>query len=181
MLHPKHTAIIIVDIINDFNFPHGEMLKQHTQRILPNILQLKQYARIHHFPIIYVNDHYELWQADLQRIYHKCCSPSNEELLKPMMPDVEANDYFLIKPKHSGFHQTALQALLAHLQIEHVIITGIAGNICVLFTANDAYMREYTISVPEDGIASNNEQDNAYALRMMNNVLKADITPIQSF
>jgi nicotinamidase-related amidase len=55
-------------------------------------------------------------------------------------------------------------------------MTGIAGNICVLFSANDAYMREYRLHIPHDCIASNDDHDNANALKMMENVLKANIT-----
>ncbi|MCY7801764.1 cysteine hydrolase family protein, partial [Bacillus haynesii] len=86
------------------------------------------------------------------------------------------SDYFLIKPKHSAFYGTALETLLHELHVDHLIITGVAGNICVLFTANDAYMREYDITIPRDCIASNNEKDNEYALTMMENVLFANIT-----
>ncbi len=176
---PKQTAVLFIDMINDFKFTHGHTLLAQTKKMLPNILKLKQYAKEHHFPIIYINDHYNLWQADLQRIYQKCRNEENEELLEQIVP--HETDYFLIKPKHSAFHQTALHALLSELGIKHLILSGIAGNICVLFTANDAYMREYTLSVPEDVIASNDEQDNAYALKMMKNVLKADITPSSQF
>lgn len=60
--------------------------------------------------------------------------------------------------------------------MNRLIITGIAGNICVLFTANDAYMREYSITIPKDCTASNNDEDNDFALTMMENVLFAEIT-----
>ena len=58
------------------------------------------------------------------------------EALKP-----EEDDYFVLKPKHSGFFSTTLDILLDYLQAKMLILTGIAGNNCVLFTANDAYMR----------------------------------------
>ncbi|KGP71428.1 isochorismatase family cysteine hydrolase [Pontibacillus yanchengensis] len=181
MSHPKQTAIIIIDMINDFNFKHGQRLFKQTETILPNILHLKSYAKKRNFPIIYVNDHYKLWQADLKRIYSKCRNSQNQHMLDQIMPHEEDEEYFLIKPKHSAFHQTALQALLSELSVNHLILTGIAGNICVLFSANDAYMREYEISVPSDGIASNDPKDNEYALKMMENVLGAETTPICEF
>jgi len=56
-----------------------------------------------------------------------------------------------------------------------VILTGIAGNICVLFTANDAYMRELKILAPADCIVSNTAADNDHALRQINVVLKGEI------
>jgi nicotinamidase-related amidase len=84
-------------------------------------------------------------------------------------------DYFVLKPKHSGFFDTTLDTLLETLHIRRVILTGIAGNICVLFTANDAYMREYRIFAPADCIVSNTAADNDYALRQIETVLKGDV------
>ena len=66
-----------------------------------------------------------------------------------------SRDYFVLKPKHSGFFDTTLDTLLETLRIRRVIMTGIAGNICVLFTANDAYMRDLKIFAPADCIVSN--------------------------
>jgi nicotinamidase-related amidase len=77
-----------------------------------------------------------------------------------------------LKPKHSGFFDTTLDTLLETLRIRRVILTGMAGNICVLFTANDAYMREYKIFAPADCIVSNTAADNGHALRQIKTVLK---------
>jgi nicotinamidase-related amidase len=85
-------------------------------------------------------------------------------------------DYFVLKPKHSGFFDTTLDTLLATLRIRRVILTGIAGNICVLFTANDAYMRDLKLFAPADCIVSNTAADNDHALRQIATVLKGDIT-----
>ena len=94
------------------------------------------------------------------------------ELLRP-----EEDDYFVLKPKHSGFFSTTLDILLDYLEVKVVILTGIAANICVLFTANDAYMRDFDVAVPRDCVASNTEEENGYALEQMAKVLKADIRP----
>jgi nicotinamidase-related amidase len=93
-------------------------------------------------------------------------------LIEKMIP--EDDDFFLINPKHSAFYGTSLNTLLYHLGAKNLILTGIAGNICVLNSANDAYMREYKLYCPEDCIASADPQDNTYALRMMAHVLKAN-------
>jgi nicotinamidase-related amidase len=87
-----------------------------------------------------------------------------------------ARDYFVLKPKHSGFYDTTLETLLGDLKITRVVVTGIAGNICVLFTANDAYMRGMKIYAPADCIVSNTPEDNGYALRQIEAVLKGDTT-----
>ena len=89
----------------------------------------------------------------------------------------EEDDYFVLKPKHSGFFSTTLDILLDYLQVKTVVLTGLAANICVLFTANDAYMRDFHLVVPCDGVASNTEDENRYALEQMRVVLKADTRP----
>ncbi len=81
------------------------------------------------------------------------------EILRP-----GEDDYFVLKPKHSAFFSTTLDVLLDYLRVETVILTGIAANICVLFTANDAYMRDFHVVVPRDCVASNTEEVNRHAL-----------------
>jgi nicotinamidase-related amidase len=90
-------------------------------------------------------------------------------LLRP-----EENDYFVLKPKHSGFFSTTLETLLRYLETQSLILTGIAGNFCVLFTANDAYMRDFNLFVPSDCTASNTKKENDAALGLMKKFLKAD-------
>lgn len=53
----------------------------------------------------------------------------------------------------------------------------IAGNICVLFTANDAYMRDLTLFAPADCIVSNTAADNDHALQQIETVLKGNVAP----
>ena len=167
-------ALLIIDVINHFHFDHGSDLLKQSLHFLPSLLQLKRRAREKKLPIIYINDHYNLWQADFKKIISHCTTEDNEYFLSQIKPNED--DYFLIKPKHSAFYGTALNTLLFQLHINHLIITGVAGNICVLFTANDAYMRDYKLSCPRDCIASVNQQDNLYALTMMKNVLGANLT-----
>ncbi|WP_399202138.1 cysteine hydrolase family protein [Sutcliffiella deserti] len=169
----EHTALLIIDIINDFQFKHGKTLASKTEAISPNIMKLKEYMNSKNLPIIYINDHYKLWQADYNKIIEKCTNHLSEAIIKTLRP--EKDDYFLIKPKHSAFFGTALHTLLSQLNVKNIILTGIAGNICVLFTANDAYMRELKLIIPRDAIVSTDDADNEYAITMMEKVLKASI------
>jgi len=125
--------------------------------------------------VVYVNDNYGKWRSDFKAHIDHCINDNTRgreivELLRPS-PD----DYFVLKPKHSGFFSTTLDVLLDHFGTRTLVITGIAGNICVLFTANDAYMRDYKIVVPRDCAASNSVEDNDYALAQIERVLKGDI------
>ncbi|KEZ47470.1 isochorismatase [Metabacillus indicus LMG 22858] len=167
-------ALLIIDMINNFDFKHGETLAAEAKTVSQNIYTLKKKLQKQNVPVVYINDHYKLWQADFQKISETCTNERSKPIIDQLYPD--DTDYFLIKPMHSAFYGTALNVLLDHLQVKHLILTGIAGNICVLFSANDAYMRGYQLSVPEDCIASNDKHDNEYALRMMKNVLQADTT-----
>lgn len=172
---PK-TALLIIDMINDFNFTEGEALAAKSKRIVEPILKLKSNFYKKELPVIYINDHYNLWQADFEKIMDYCTNETSSEIITKIAPKKD-QDYFLIKPKHSAFYGTALHTLLQQLKVESLVLTGIAGNICVLFTANDAYMREYELIIPEDCLASNSDEDNEYALTMMKNVLRAETKP----
>lgn len=92
------------------------------------------------------------------------------ELLQPGL-----EDYFVLKPKHSGFFATTLDILLKYLGVRTVVLAGFATNICVLFTANDAYMRDYRLFIPGDCVAANTEEANRYALEQMRTA-RADVT-----
>lgn len=72
-------------------------------------------------------------------------------------------------------HRT--DTLLRELGTKTVILTGIAGDNCVLFSANDAYMRGLELFIPADCVASNTEPENHFALQLMKKVVKADIRP----
>ncbi|RIW27394.1 cysteine hydrolase [Bacillus salacetis] len=168
-----NTALLIIDILNPFDFEHGRTLASRTQQIVKPLKSLRNTCRQLHIPVIYINDHYNLWQADLKKIYEKCLNELSQPVIEALKPGQD--DYFLIKPKHSAFYGTALNTLLHSLEVKTLILSGIAGNICVLFTANDAYMREFNLIIPEDCLASVSKDDNRYALEMMKNVLKADI------
>ncbi|MBU8694923.1 isochorismatase family cysteine hydrolase [Bacillus altitudinis] len=170
----QQKALLIIDMINNFDFEMGHVLAEKTEQMTNKILALKQHAFKKNWPIIYINDHYGLWKADLKAVMETCKNERSAPILEQMAPSKD--DYFLIKPKHSAFYGTALETLLNELGVQELILTGIAGNICVLFTANDAYMREYNLTVPKDCIASNDDRDNEYALTMMENVLLAKIT-----
>jgi len=126
-------------------------------------------------PAIYINDNFGQWRSDFRRTVAHCTARSSPGRRVSQRLRPTARDYFVLKPKHSGFFDTTLDTLLETLRIRRVILTGIAGNICVLFTANDAYMREYKIYAPADCIVSNTAVENDHALRQLRTVLKANV------
>jgi nicotinamidase-related amidase len=170
-------ALILIDVINDFDYPDGDRLLRSALPMAERIAGLKRRAREAGVPVVYVNDNFGRWRSDFRSQVDHCLgsrSPGRRvvELLKP-----EDTDYFVIKPKHSGFFSTSLGTLLEYLRTKTVILTGVTADICVLFTANDAYMRDYNLIVPGDCVASVAEEENAHALGQMAKILKADVHP----
>jgi nicotinamidase-related amidase len=167
-------ALLLIDVINHFDFPDGEQLLQRALPAAKNIAALKRRANEAGIPAIYVNDNFGRWRSDFKKIVAHCRDESRgRPFVELLLPDED--DYFVLKPKNSGFYSTTLDLLLTHLGAKNLILTGIQGNNCVLFTANDAYMRDYKLFVPSDCTASNTDEENEHALAQMENVLKADV------
>lgn len=167
-------ALLLIDVINDFDFPEGEQLLKLALPVAKNIARLKQRAKAAGIPAIYVNDNFGRWRSDFKKLVaHAREQGHGKEFVELLLPDED--DYFVLKPKHSGFYSTTLSLLLTHLTSRNLIVTGIAGNNCVLVTANDAYMRDFKLFVPADCVVSNTNEENQHALKQMENVLKADI------
>ena len=168
-------ALLLIDVINDFEFADGEQLLRLALPAGRNIAALKRRAKDAGIPAIYVNDNFGRWQSDLKKIVAHCRDETRgKPFVELLLP--EDDDYFVLKPKNSAFYSTTLDLLLTHLGAKNLILTGIQGNNCVLFTANDAYMRDYKIFVPSNCTASNTKEENQHALTQMENVLKADIS-----
>jgi nicotinamidase-related amidase len=172
-------ALLIIDMINAFEFEGAQAMLPRALAAAEATAALKRRARAAGVPAVYVNDNFGRWRSDFRSTLAHCLRegvPGRPiaELLKPA-----EDDYFVLKPKHSGFQFTTLDVLLEHLGAETLVLTGVAGNFCVLFTAHDAYMRDFKLVVPTDCIASQTEAEDAYALAHMARVTKAD-TPSSS-
>ena len=170
-------ALVLIDVINDLEFPEGEQILPAALEMGKKIAALKQRAKAARIPVIYVNDNFGRWQSDFSKQVAHCLEDGvrGEGLVQMLRP--ADDDYSVLKPKHSGFYSSSLDVLLDYLGVSDLILTGLAGNLCVLYTANDAYMRDFGLCIPADCIASNTPEDNAYALRQMQTCLKADIRP----
>ena len=169
------TALLLIDVINDLAFDGSEALVEQAESMAATLARLKRRATAAGAPAIYINDNFGQWRSDFRRTVAHCTARSSpgHRVSRRLRPT--ARDYFVLKPKHSGFFDTTLDTLLETLRIRRLILTGIAGNICVLFTANDAYMREYKIFAPSDCIVSNTALENDHALRQIETVLKANV------
>ena len=172
-------ALLLIDVINDLEFEGGQELFRDALPAAKNIARLKERAQQAGVPVIYVNDNFGRWRSDFKKIVSHCLNDQvrGRPIAELLAPDEQ--DYFVLKPKHSGFFSTTLDLLLKYLGVRTLVLTGFAGNNCVLFTANDAYLRDYELIVPSDCTASIKTEENEYALKQMEQVLKAS-TPSSS-
>jgi nicotinamidase-related amidase len=170
-------ALLLIDVINDLEFESGEELLRHALPMADRLAELKQRAKAVGIPVVYVNDNFGKWQSDFKKILDHCLNDDVRgrpvvEKLKP-----EEDDYFVLKPKHSGFFSTTLDILLDYLGVKTLILTGLTGDICVLFTAHDAYMRDFNLVIPSDCVASNDPEENEYTLEKRARLMDADTRP----
>jgi nicotinamidase-related amidase len=167
-------ALLIVDAINDLEFEGGAEMLPRAVRMARAIARLKRRTTAAGIPTIYVNDNFGRWRSDFRRIVTHCLGDvRGRPVAELLVPD--ENDYFVLKPKHSGFYNTALDLLLEHLNAETLVITGIATDFCVLFTAADAYMRDFRVVVPSDCATALTPALHRTALDHMRRTLKARV------
>jgi nicotinamidase-related amidase len=170
-------ALLLIDWINDLEFEEGEKLLPQALTAARATAALRRRAKQAGVPVIYCNDNFGRWRSDFRALLAHVLEDGvrGQPLAALLAP--EEDDYFVLKPKHSGFHSTTLDVLLAHLGASTLVVTGIAANFCVLFTAQDAYMRDFRLLVPSDCVASEEHADTRYALEHMAKVCKADTGP----
>lgn len=162
-------------MISDFEFEDGAELFKHALPAARQIAELKKRAKDAGIPVIYINDNCGNWRDDFQKTVKHCLRKTarGSQIVKLLKP--QADDYFVLKPKYSAFYSTTLDLLLEQLKAEKLIVCGFSTDICVLFSANDAYMRGYRLFVPADCGASVKPEENGHALKYIERVLKADI------
>ncbi len=176
----RRVALLLVDFINDLRFDGGEALLPAALDAARRTAALKIKAKRAGVSVIYANDNYGDWRSDQRRVYARCTRRGVRgapvaRLLKP-----GRDDYFIFKPRHSAFYCTPLTPLLGSLDVETLILTGLAADICVLFTANDAHVRDLRLFVPRDCVAAIDEDRYRAALGYFETVLAADTRPSTS-
>ena len=172
-----HTVLLILDMISDFQFPDGGAVLRSARRIAPKIAALKARASKARIPTVYVNDNLGRWRSDIRALISRCSLKDAPgcDVVQQIAPS--ENDFVLLKPKHSGFYATPLATLLEVAHAKRLILTGLSTHQCVLFTANDAYLREFELVIPSDCVGAPTPGQSRFALRYFSTVLKADVRP----
>ena len=168
-------ALLLVDVINDLEFPGGDVLLAHAEPMAARLAALKKRVKASGVPAIYANDNFGRWQSDFATLVRHCTEDSvrGRPIARLLAP--EPDDYFVLKPKHSAFFATPLETLFAYLGVKTLILTGLTTDSCVSFSAADAFLRDYNVIVPEDCVTAIDPQDHREALRSMARVMKVDV------
>jgi nicotinamidase-related amidase len=169
-------AVMLIDVINDLEFPGGDELLLHALPAARRIAALARQARELGIPVIYCNDNFGRWRSDFRQVVEHALNDGvrGEPVVRLVRP--ERDDYFVLKPKHSGFYATTLDILLEYLGTRSLVICGFTADRCVLFTVSDAKMRDFRLHVPADCVASISRDDNERMLEFMRATLGVDTT-----
>ena len=169
------SALLIIDMINDFKHEDGPALFEHALPAAHAIARVKKRAVDERVPVIYVNDNFQEWRASFEATIERVENRSGEgrqmvELLKP-----GGRDYYVLKPHRSGFYKTPLGLLLDHLNTSHLVLTGITTDTCVLQTCHEAHIRGYQMFVPSDCTAAARIEYHKQALDMIERTTDAGV------
>jgi nicotinamidase-related amidase len=169
-------ALILIDVINDMEFEGGAELFRNALPAAKRLAALRRRAKEAAVPVVYVNDNFGKWRSDFrQQLGHVLeDGVRGDPIAQLLRPDKQ--DYFVLKTKHSGFYHTQLDLLVEYLGVSTVILAGFATDMCVLFTASDAYLRDLDIIVPRDCCAARSRLHHEVALRHMERVLHVKTT-----
>jgi nicotinamidase-related amidase len=175
---PSGSALLVIDVINDFAFPGGDRLAAQMGPVVDAIETLRRRYDAAQRPVIYVNDNFGRWRSDFDEVIAWCSreGAAGARIASRLKP--RGSDYFVLKPAQSGFYQTALATLLEHLEVSHLTLTGVTVDQCVLTTAMDAHIRDYPLWVPADAVASITPERRQRALDHMREVLGVRISPV---
>jgi nicotinamidase-related amidase len=176
-LPPRERVLLLVDFINPLDFPGGEQLAPNAVKAARATAVLKERLAGEGVMTIFANDNYGIWQSDFHTMVATCLGMQGPagEIAKVLYPGAE--DLTILKPRHSAFFASPLDLLLKEMQVQELVICGLATDICVQMTAMDAFLREYRIWVPADCTAAQSAELKAASLKYMAKVLKCDTAP----
>lgn len=171
-------VLLLIDVLNPLDFEGAQAFAPRALQTGECIQRLARRARQAHVPVVYINDNFAgRWRSDLTALLAagmRAGAPGRP-LLAMQRP--EPSDYVVLKPKHSGFFATPLETLLLYLGARELVIAGFTTDQCVLFTASDAFLRDYRLHVPSDCTDTVEPDDKKPALQLMARRLHVDVRP----
>jgi nicotinamidase-related amidase len=167
------SALIVVDMLNRYEHDDAEPLRESVREVLPNIAALIDRARETDMLTVYVNDNHGDWTAGRRGLSRWAREGADPSLVEPILPAEDVP--FLVKARHSIFYATQLEYMLRQQDVDHVVLVGQVTEQCILYSALDAYIRHFRVTVPRDAVAHIHPDLAAAALKMMEINMRAEI------
>lgn len=179
-LDPAPRVLLIVDMLNPLQFEGADALARPAVRAATAIAALKRRLAAEGVPAVYVNDNVSAWRSDFEAVVEHCrsCRGSAAALARRLAP--AQTDLTLLKPRHSAFYGTPLALLLDRMGTRELVLTGVAADLCLMFTAMDAFERGYRMWIPSDCTAAETSPRKRAALEWMARALNARIDPAEA-
>ncbi len=172
------TALLLVDFFNPLEFAKPSSLAPWALKAARNTQRLKALAASMRIPSIYINDNFDEWGGDFSRVIERCAEQDGpaRQILELLAP--ASDDYVMTKPRHSAFYGTPLEFVLEELGVRNVIVTGLEADVCIFFTAQDAYVRQFALWIPANCVGTKNDRYYKTALEHMRRNIKATTAPV---
>jgi len=164
-------ALLVIDMLNDFIKPDGALyIGEEAGRVTKEIETILSNARREGMPIIYICDNHRADDAEFNMFKAHCVrGTKGAEIVEELAP--QPGDYIIPKRRYSAFFGTDLDATLREMGVSELVLVGVCTNICVLYTAADARMLNYEVTVVKNGVASFSREAHEFALSEMENTL----------
>jgi nicotinamidase-related amidase len=176
--HGGASALVVVDMINTYDHADADLLVESVREVLPAVTRALAGARRHRTDVIYVNDNFGRWRSHHDELVDAALRGPHADLVEPLVPDERS--LFVVKARHSVFYQTPLEYLLHQEGVGHVVLCGQVTEQCVLYSALDAHIRHFEVTVLRDAVAHIHPDLAQAALRMMERNMGAHLTDVDA-
>jgi nicotinamidase-related amidase len=167
------TALIVTDMLNPYEHEDADKLVTSVEQVLPNVVALRERATGDDVLTVYVNDNHDDWESSRDELVDAALAGARPDLIEPIVP--RDDDLFIAKTRHSIFYATPLEYILGQEDVDHLVVCGQVTEQCVLYSALDAYLRHYEVSVPRDAVAHIFEDLAESSLKMMERNMHAEL------
>jgi nicotinamidase-related amidase len=161
-------------MLNPYEHDDAELLTKSVETVVESVRALISRAKDGGAELIYVNDNYGDWNSSSEELAQRALDGARPDLVEPILPPEGAD--FVIKARHTTFYMTPLEYLLGQKEIDHLVLVGQVTEQCILYSALDAYVRHFEVTVPPDGVACIHENLADAALEMMERNMRAELT-----
>ncbi|HEX2071394.1 MAG TPA: isochorismatase family cysteine hydrolase [Thermoleophilaceae bacterium] len=173
------TALAVVDMLNPYDHEDAEILVESVEDVVEPIQALLDHTAGDDVDVIYVNDNYNDWNSSQEELARRALDGRRPDLVEPILPPDDAS--FVIKARHSIFYGTPLEHLLHDREIDRLVLCGQVTEQCILYSALDAYVRQFDVSVVGDAVAHIDSSLADASLRMMERNMRAQIVESRKF